>query len=120
VGRRLRRAGVRAHGLQLKLKLTDFKIVTRQATLDAPTDDGQALYRAATALLEKNLPAKPVRLTGVSAHGLEPLEGAQTTLLPPVPTPRDTLNRTLDAIASKFGARAVTTADLAEEEDDEP
>src|SRR5262249_54986090 len=97
----------------------DFKIVTRQATLDAATDDGQALYRAAMALLEKNLPAKPVRLTGVSAHGLEPIEGVQTTLLPTGPTPRESLNRTLDAIASKFGSGAVTTADLAEEEEDD-
>jgi DNA polymerase-4 len=119
VGRRMRRAGVRARGVQLKLKLADFKIVTRQSTFDAPTDDGQALYRAAVALLEKNLPATPVRLTGVSAHGLEEIEGVQTSLLPAVPTPRDSLNRALDAIASKFGAGAVTTADLAGEEDDE-
>jgi DNA polymerase-4 len=120
VGRRLRRAGVRARGLQLKLKLNDFKIVTRQATLDVATDDGQALYRVAVGLLEKNLPPKPVRLTGVSAQGLEAVEGVQTSLLPAVVTPRDSLNRALDAIASKYGERAVVTADLADgDEDDE-
>jgi DNA polymerase-4 len=120
VGRRLRRAGVRARGLQLKLKLADFKIVTRQATLDVATDDGQTLYRAAVALLEKNLPAKPVRLTGVSAHGLDAVEGVQTSLLPEKPTPRDSLNKALDAIASKYGSKAVTTGDLTGEEDEPP
>lgn len=120
VGRRLRRAGLRARGVQLKLKLNDFTIVTRQATFDAPTDDGQALYRAAADLLDRNPPPKPVRLTGVSAQGLEPVAAVQTSLLPPTPTPRDALNRAMDAINSRFGTGAVTTADLTgvEEDDD--
>jgi DNA polymerase-4 len=119
VGRRLRRASVRARGLQLKLKLADFKIVTRQATLEVATDDGQTLYRLAVALLEKNLPEKAVRLTGVSAHGLEAVEGVQTSLLVEKPTARDSLNKALDAIASKFGSKAVTTGDLTDAEEDE-
>jgi DNA polymerase-4 len=117
VGRRLRRAGLRARGVQLKLKLADFKLVTRQATFDAPTDDGQALYRAASELLDRNAPGQPVRLTGVSAHGLEPVEAVQTSLLAPAPSPRDALNRALDAITTRFGARAVTTADVADSDD---
>ena len=117
VGRRLRRAGLRARGVQLKLKLADFKILTRQATFDVPTDDGQALYRAAAELLDRNLPGKPVRLTGVSAHGLEQTEAVQTSLLAPAPSPRDSLNRALDAINTRYGSRAVTTADLADADD---
>jgi DNA polymerase-4 len=114
VARRMRRAGLRARGVQLKLKLADFKIVTRQATLAAPTDDGQALFHAIAALLEKNAPASAVRLTGVSVHGLEPVQAAQTSLLPAAPSARDALNRALDSIATKFGTGAVTTADIAE------
>jgi DNA polymerase-4 len=117
VGRRLRRAGLRARGVQLTLKLADFTLVTRQATFDAATDDGQALYRAASELLDHNLPDKPVRLTGVSAQGLEPIEPAQISLLAPAPSPRDALNRALDAISSRYGARAVTTGDLADSDD---
>ncbi len=114
VARRLRRAGVRARGVQLKLKLTDFKIVTRQATFDAPTDDGQTLFQVVAELLEKNAPAIAVRLTGVSVHGLEPVDAAQPSLFAPPPSPRDALNRTLDRITSKFGTAAVTTADITE------
>jgi DNA polymerase-4 len=100
--------------VQLKLKLADFKLVTRQLTFDAPTDDGQALYRAAADLLEANAPAQAVRLTGVSAHGLEPAVAAQTSLLAAPPSPRDVLNQTLDRITARFGTGAVTTADVAE------
>jgi DNA polymerase-4 len=114
VARRLRRAGLRARGLQLKLKLADFKLVTRQCTFDAPTDDGQSLYRAAAELLDRNAPAQAVRLTGVSAHGLEPALAAQTSLLEPPPSPRDVLNQTLDRITARFGTGAVTTADIAD------
>ena len=47
-----RRAGcgaraLRARTVQLKLKRADFTLVTRRATLDEPTDDGQPLYREA-------------------------------------------------------------------------
>jgi DNA polymerase-4 len=119
VGRRLRRAGLRARGVQLKLKLADFTLVTRQATFDHATDDGQSLYRAACALLDRNLPAQPVRLSGVSAHGLEATEAAQTSLLPPPPSPRDALNRAMDAINTRYGTRAVTTADLADADDEQ-
>jgi DNA polymerase-4 len=121
VGRRLRRAGLRARGVQLKLKLADFTIVTRQATFDLATDDGQALYRAAAALLERHPPAMPVRLTGVSAQSLEPLEATQTSLLPTAPSPRDALNRAMDAINQRFGQKALTTADVADsDEEDDP
>jgi DNA polymerase-4 len=112
VGRRLRRAGVRARTVHLKLKLADFTLVTRQTTLEDATDDGQALYRAAAELLDRNLPSQAVRLTGVSAHGLEAAEPVQTSLLHTPPAPRDALNRTLDSIHSRFGINAIVTADL--------
>jgi DNA polymerase-4 len=121
VGRRLRRAGLRARGVQLKLKLADFTLVTRQSTFDVATDDGQTLYRAVSDLLDRNLPAQAVRLTGVSAQGLKPAEATQTSLLATPPSPRDALNRAMDAITTRYGTRAVTTADLAdadEERDD--
>src|SRR6185295_4866766 len=56
VGQRLRRAGLRARVVQLKIKLRDFTVLTRRTTFPAATDDGQALYRAAIALLDANPP----------------------------------------------------------------
>ncbi len=118
VAHRLRRAGLRARTVQLKLKRADFTIVTRRATLDQATDDGQRLYREAAALLARE-PAHPIRLTGVSAQNLIPAAPPQLGLFAPAPTHADTLNRALDAIAARFGAGAITTGDIAHENSDD-
>ncbi len=119
VAQRLRRAGLRARTVQLKLKRADFTLVTRRTTLEAPTDDGRAIYRAAAGLLEREPPA-PTRLTGVSAQNLVPSEAPQLGLFAPPPTPADRLNRALDAITSRFGGAAITTGDIAAGERDDP
>jgi len=114
VAHRLRRAGVRARTVQLKLKRADFTLVTRRETLDQPTDDGQVLYRTAAALLARE-PARPTRLTGVSAQNLVAANAPQLGMFAPPPTAAQALNRALDAISDKFGAGTVTTADVADD-----
>ncbi|HUB06763.1 MAG TPA: DNA polymerase IV [Myxococcales bacterium] len=121
VGRRLRRAGLVGRVVVLKEKLADFTLVTRRRTLPEPTDDGQVLYREALALLAQ-LPRARVRLTGVSAQELAPRGSGQMGLFAAGPTREGKLNATLDAIVERFGAGAVTTADLKdrpERDDDE-
>ena len=115
VARRLRQAGLRARTVQLKLKRADFTLVTRRATLDEPTDDGQLLYREAAALLARE-PARPTRLTGISAQNLVAAATPQLGLFAPPPTAAQALNRALDAIANRFGAGSVTTADVADDD----
>jgi DNA polymerase IV len=110
VGRRLRQAGVRARVVQLKLKLADFTLLTRQTTLADPTDDGQQIYRAAIGLLEATRVRGKVRLTGVSAQELA--TGAEQLSLFAGKARVGKLNAALDRIADKFGTDAVTTADL--------
>src|SRR6185437_15822392 len=112
VAHRLRRAGLRARTVQLKLKRADFTLVTRRVTLDEPTDDGQTIYREAARLLERE-PPRPTRLTGVSAQNLIAAAPPQLGLFAPPPRPADRLNRALDAIASRFGGHAITTGDVA-------
>jgi DNA polymerase-4 len=110
VGRRLRQADRKAAVVQLKLKLADFTLLTRQTTLHEPTDDGQEIYRAVSALLLAQNLRQKVRLTGVSAQALV-AEGGQLSLFG---SDRRTgrLNAALDRIQDKFGTAAVTTADL--------
>jgi DNA polymerase IV len=117
VAHRLRRAGLRARTVQLKLKRADFTLVTRRATFDEPTDDGQTLYRQAAALLARE-PARPTRLTGVSAQNLVAASAPQLGLFRPPPTHADSLNRALDAIAHRFGAGAITTGDITGDDGD--
>jgi len=116
VAHRLRHAGVRARTVQLKLKRADFTLVTRRATLDEATDDGQVLYRTAAALLARE-PARPTRLTGVSAQNLVAANAPQLGMFAPPPTAAQALNRALDAIADRFGAGTVTTADVADDQE---
>ena len=110
VGARLRRAGIQARSVHLKVKYADFRVVTRQETLPAPTDDSAEIYRLAVRLLGK-VDAHPIRLTGVHAGDLR-TAAPQLGLFDQGRRKRDRLNRSLDAIAEKFGSGAVLPADL--------
>jgi DNA polymerase IV len=123
VGRRLRHAGVKGRVVQLKVKFADFTVITRRTTLPAFTDDGQQLYRVARELLEKAHDDKPVRLTGVSMQELGAQEAPRQLGLftaPEAPRRSDKLNAALDKIAERFGAKAVTTADVAGSDEADP
>ena len=116
VAARLRRAEVVTRGVTLKYKFDDFKLVTRQVTVE-PTNDGRALFDAVRDLLHKHPPSRPIRLCGVSAHSLGP---------PPPPTlfgssakKRDKLNATLDSVREKFGTKAIMRARLLELDDED-
>jgi DNA polymerase IV len=111
VARRLRRAGLKARVVQLKIKLSDFTVLTRRRTLEQPTDDGQRLYREGAELLARTPLPRAVRLTGLSA---QELVGARSQLgLFAEPDARsDRLNAALDAIAARYGQAAVTPADV--------
>ncbi len=116
VARRMRRARVKGRVVQLTIKYWDFKLITRRKTLEAPTDDGQTLYREACALLDRVDLRRAIRLTGVSAQELTG-GGGQLGLFEAArgPSRADKLNKAIDAIASKFGSKAIVTADLAAE-----
>jgi DNA polymerase-4 len=121
VAARLRKAHLCTRVVQLKVKLADFTVLTRRATLDAPTDDGQRLYRTVVSLLQRTPQDAFVRLTGVSAQDIRPR--AESPSLFPTESERQdrkriALNRAMDAIHEKFGTTAVTTADLIDQEVD--
>ncbi|HYZ87817.1 MAG TPA: DNA polymerase IV [Myxococcales bacterium] len=111
VASRLRRSGLRARSVHLKVKFADFRIATRQETLPDGTDDGAEIYAAARRLLAKVDP-RPVRLTGVHAGDLG--GAAQLGLFEArrKTNRRALLNASLDRIADRFGPDAVVPADL--------
>jgi DNA polymerase-4 len=112
VASRLRRAGLRARSVHLKVKFADFRIVTRQETLAEPTDDGAEIYAVARRLLTK-VDGRPARLTGVHAGDLRaPPQLGLFDQSPPAARKRARLNASLDRIADRFGPGAVVPADL--------
>lgn len=79
---RLQADGVRARIVSVKLKLPDLRLVSRQVSRTSPTDEGDIIFRAARAALERShLASRPVRLIGVGLSGLEhPRPDIQMTL----------------------------------------
>ena len=134
---RLRSHGLRGRTITLKVKYSDFRLVTREVTLPLGIDDGGEIFRQALLLLEKTAAGKkPVRLLGIylSNFGGEP--GSDTVsgqislfgyqVQPDVssrrpPGTRDPartakLNAAVDRIRGKYGAKGVRPGTLAGED----
>jgi len=110
VARRLRRAGLDAGAVVLKLKTDTFELFTRRAVLPAPTDDAQALFQCARTLLRKAPLPGPLRLTGVSTQDLRP-HAEQPRLFDPEAKKRERLNAAWDKIHDRFGRASLRTGD---------
>ena len=85
VATRTRAAGVQGRTVQLKLKLSDFRSLTRSRTLPEPADTATVIAAAARALLEEPDVAElvgslGVRLLGVSVANLVESKGEQLHL----------------------------------------
>ena len=70
VAQRLRKAGLAAAGVALKLKTADFKLRTRARRLADPTQLADTLYRNVLVLLEREIDGSAFRLVGVGAESL--------------------------------------------------
>lgn len=113
--RGLRSSGHVARTVVVKLRLASFKTITRSRTLPEPTDVAQVIYATACALYAASgLDGKAkLRLVGVRASGLRPAMGATTQLaLDERPVGWREAERTIDRIASRFGADAIGPAAL--------
>jgi nucleotidyltransferase/DNA polymerase involved in DNA repair len=111
---RLRRHGLQARTINLKLRYADFSTITRQVTLEDATDSGPVLYSHALALFEKAWDRRPVRLLGVGGTGLEQ-GGRQLRLFEQVDRRQTQLDAALDRIRAKYGESAIRRASLMDE-----
>jgi len=118
VARRLRRDGMRARVVVLKIKLAEplgggkFRLLTRRATLPEATDDGGTLSETALALWERHRPRRAVRLIGVTAAGIVAAGDEQLGLFGDgARLRRRALNDALDRIVGRFGRDAIARGD---------
>ena len=110
VGRRLRRAGLSGPTVKLKLRWADFTTLTRQTTLDHPTDQDGEIYETALALFEAAWTrGRPVRLLGVGVTGLEEA-AVQLSLWETGSAEERRLLEALDALRDRFGEGVVKRA----------
>jgi DNA polymerase IV len=81
VSSRMRRANVRGRTVQLKLKTSDFRILTRSKTLPVAIDTARPMHRCVVALLRSDdvlseVTTAGIRLVGVSMSNLSEDGGA--------------------------------------------
>jgi DNA polymerase-4 len=110
VAARLRAGGVRAATVQVKVRDSAFRTVTRQRTLQEPTDLAEPIWHVALELARPEIRGRRIRLVGVGAHGLG--EPAQLGLFTPDDDRRRKVVEATDAVRRRFGERAVTRARL--------
>ncbi len=104
----LRRRGLVAGCVTIKVRYADFSTVNRSRTLAVPTDIAAEVYRIAVELLDRLGPARPLRLVGVRAEQLAAAESSalQMVLDEPEHGRRDA-ELAADAARSRFGPAAV-------------
>ena len=110
VAARLRAGGVRAATVQVKVRDSAFRTVTRQRTLAEPTDLAEPIWHVALDLARPEIRGRRIRLVGVGAHGLG--EPAQMELFAPDDDRRRRVVEATDAVRRRFGERAMTRARL--------
>jgi DNA polymerase IV len=108
VGRRLRKEDLKGTTIKLKLRWSDFTTLTRQITLDHPTQHDEEIYQAALELFGKAWPkGRPIRLLGVGVSGFE-VEAFQPSLFDAPPSPaRSQLEDALDKLRDRYGDQIV-------------
>ncbi len=110
--RRLRKAGLLAWTVTIKLRDRSFVTITRSKTLLAPTDVGREVAAQAIKLFDaQSMPRGGVRLAGVGVSGLVGGDSGVPVLLDEDPRPRAT-EIVMDEARQKFGASALGPAAL--------
>ena len=123
VGARLRRHHMKCMGVALQIRDPDFRDISRQTRLEAPTCLGREIARAAMELADGcwNM-KKPVRALTVTAISLIPEEDAavqQTLFGNEAAEQRERLERlarAMDQIRDKYGKKAIGLACVPREE----
>ena len=112
VGRQARKAGLAGSTVKIKLRWTDFSTLSRQTTLEHPTDLDGEIYENARELFDRSWKeGRPVRLLGVGLSGFGAssrqlglwLDGADETQ-------EEELLGALDRLRDKYGEKMIRRA----------
>ena len=104
LSRRLKAAEAATATIVLKLRTSEFRILTRRRKLDRPTQLAEALFKAACILLVPEIGARRYRLIGIGAGEIvAAAEAATRDLFDIAPKPNEKLERAVDAVRARFG-----------------
>jgi len=110
VAGRLRAAGLRAATVSVKIRDSQFRTLTRQRTLNEPTDMTEPIWQAALELARPEVRGMRVRLLGVTASNFG--EPGQMGLFGGVDLRRRRAVEAADCLRRRYGDRAVMRARL--------
>jgi DNA polymerase-4 len=109
VARHARKDGIAGRVVTLKLRTTDFKILTRRRTIPVPTQTAKTLFAVGRELLAREATGKPYRLIGIGMADLLEAEAVEADFFAGDERRALAGEKTLDAIRARFGADAVTS-----------
>jgi DNA polymerase-4 len=109
VAARARREGLAGGVVTLKLKTTDFRLITRRRTLPAPTQTARAMFAVTRELLRTEAKGASYRLIGAGLSDLLEASSAASDLFGEGEARALQAERAMDRLRDRFGAEAVVT-----------
>lgn len=109
VARQARAGDVAGRVVTLKLRSTDFRIVTRRRTLPVATQTAHTLFQVGRELLAREATGQPWRLIGIGIADLVDQGLAASDFFADGERKALASERSVDAIRARFGADAVTS-----------
>ena len=111
VAKRLRENRLYSRTIQLKLRTEDFSTITRACSLDHATQLDNEVAGAVVRLFRQAWDGKtPIRLLGVHAGNLQPVEGQMSLLDEPRMARLRQAFRSVDHIRNRFGGQSISLA----------
>ncbi|MDH5185149.1 MAG: DNA polymerase IV [Gammaproteobacteria bacterium] len=110
---RLRRHGLKGKTIQLKLRYSDFRSLTRSLTLDSPTDNTDTLWQNVERLFMQRIPRPlpAVRLIGIGVSSFEQQYEPQPDLFSEQEEENNpVVDQLSDAIRKRFGKSGLQRA----------
>ncbi|MCC7048568.1 MAG: DNA polymerase IV [Alphaproteobacteria bacterium] len=108
VSQRLKKNGLAARGVTLKLKTAQFRLITRSMHLGTATQLAETLFRSAETMLEAAVDGTRYRLIGVGGADLDDAaEADPPDLFDPDANRRRKVEHAMDEVRAKLGKDAI-------------
>ena len=112
VARHARADGLAGRVVTLKLRTTDFRIVTRRRTIAVPTQTARTLFAVGRELLAREATGRPWRLIGIGVSELVEADAVEADFFAGDERKALAGERTVDRLRARFGSDAVTSGRL--------
>jgi DNA polymerase-4 len=109
VARQARATGVAGRVVTLKLRQTDFKIITRRRALPVPTQTAKTLFAVGREMLAREANGRPWRLIGIGIAELTPADAVEHDFFADQERKALVEEQAVDKLRARFGPDVVTS-----------